>query len=200
MKLQHHATDNSTDSEINNVAKTKKQQKKERVSQTKRPRAPTVVEKHTAVKKITQLKKSPKLETVVVVDDEVDNRDATIRQQEERILQLEEEAMYKQKSQHATSTSEISVKPTTAIVPASGPSIPVNSSALPTNFNGVAQLSSFGNYILLHHDLTVKLLQAQHALERSEKEKRDANDRAFLVESNSNLAKQLGSLGFNFGP
>ena len=66
--------------------------------------------------------------------------------------------------------------------------------------NGVvAQSSSFGNFILLHHELTVKLLQAQHALERAEKEKRDASDRAFLAESSINLNKQLSLSGFNVG-
>ena len=93
------------------------------------------------------------------------------------------------------------MKPTTTIVPSNGSSssnLPT-SSALSSNVNSVVQSSSFGNFILLHHELTVKLLQAQHALERTEKEKREANDRAFLSESSVALTKQLSSSGFNFG-
>ena len=75
-----------------------------------------------------------------------------------------------------------------------------HTSALPTNFNSPAQSSTLGNFILLHHELTVRLWQTQHALERAEKEKKDANDRAFLAESNITLTKQLSLSGFNLGP
>jgi hypothetical protein len=203
------ATEDSTDGQ-SVIAKTKKQQKKEQVSQAhqvvankKRSRAPSANENNTSIIKITKSKKSPKPEVIVVPeDDAVDNRDATIRQQEERILQLEQEATNNRKLQHVTSNSEIGVKATTTIVPVNGPSVVANASNLPntsTLLNGVAQSSSFGNFILLHHELTVKLLQAQHALERAEKEKRDASDRAFLAESSINLNKQLSLSGFNVG-
>jgi len=203
------ATEDSTDGQ-SVIAKTKKQQKKEQVSQAhqvvankKRSRAPSANENNTSIIKITKSKKSPKPEVIVVPeDDAVDNRDATIRQQEERILQLEQEATNNRKLQHVTSNYEIGVKATTTIVPVNGPSVVANASNLPntsTLLNGVAQSSSFGNFILLHHELTVKLLQAQHALERAEKEKRDASDRAFLAESSINLNKQLSLSGFNVG-
>ena len=104
--------------------------------------------------------------------------------------------------QHVTSNSEIGVKAATSIVPANGSNVFANVSNLPNTSallnNGVAQ-SSFGNYFLWHHELTVKLLQAQHALERAEKDKRDASDRAFLAESSISLNKQLILSGFNVG-
>ena len=87
-------------------------------------------------------------------------------------------------------------------MPANGPNVFANATNVPNTsalLNGVAQSSSFGNFMLLHHELTVKLLQAQHSLEKAEKEKKDAIDRAFLAESSITLNKQLCLSGFNFG-
>ena len=90
------------------------------------------------------------------------------------------------------------MKSATIVAPASVPSAIANAtSSLSTNFNGVAQSSSFANFVLLHHELTVRMLQA--ALERAEKEERDASDRAFLVESSIILTKQLSLSSFNVG-
>ena len=74
------------------------------------------------------------------------------------------------------------------------PNVFANASDVPNTsalLNCVAQSSSFGNFMLLHLELMVELLQVQHALERAEKEKRHASDRAFLVESNITVNKQF---------